>query len=102
MKLSLGPYPAVSLKDARERKNEVKRLLAAGIDPGQQKKDAALIEAKANTFEAIADELLNQKRRETKADRTLGKVEWLLSLARLAHFAFTQSRANACWIMFAG
>lgn len=84
LKLSLGPYPAVSLKDARERRDAARRLLASGIDPGQQKKAAALTEAnaKANTFEAIADELLEKKRREAKADRTLNKLEWLLSLAR--------------------
>ena len=38
----------------------------------------------ANTFDAIASELLDKKRREAKAERTLGKLEWLLSLARPA------------------
>jgi integrase len=58
--------------------------LAIGIDPGQQKKTAALLKAnaEANTFDAIADELLEKKRREAKAVRTLGKLKWLLSLAR--------------------
>ena len=40
--------------------------------------------ASANTFDAIATELLDKKRREAKAERTLGKLEWLLSLARPA------------------
>lgn len=59
--LSLGQYPAVSLQDARKRRAEAKALLAAGIDPGEQKKEAkaaakiAHKEAK-NTFEAIARE----------------------------------------------
>ncbi len=84
MKLSLGVYPAVALKDAREQRDAAKRLLAAGIHPGQQKKSAALIKAnaKANTFDAVADELLDKKKREAKAARTLGKLDWLLSLAR--------------------
>jgi hypothetical protein len=36
LKLSLGAYPAVGLKDAREQREAAKRLLAAGVDPGQQ------------------------------------------------------------------
>jgi integrase len=84
LKLSLGIYPAVSLKHAREQREATKRLLAAGIDPGQQKKTVALTKAnaEANTFDAIGAELLAKKRREAKADRTLDKLEWLLSLAR--------------------
>jgi integrase len=86
LKLSLGAYPAVGLKDAREQRDSAKRLLAAGIDPGQRKKTAALAKAnaEANTFEAIAAELLDKKRREAKVDRTIAKLEWLLSLARPA------------------
>lgn len=83
LKLSLGPYPAVGLKDARAQREAAKRLLASGIDPGQQKKAAALTKAntEANTFDAIAAELLDKKRREAKADQTLSKLEWLLNLA---------------------
>jgi integrase len=40
--------------------------------------------ASADTFDAIASELLDKKRREAKADRTLGKLDWLLGLARPA------------------
>jgi len=83
LKLSLGAYPAVGLKDAREQREAAKRLLAAGVDPGQQKKTVALTKANAgaNTFDAVAAELLEKKRRESKAATTLGKVKWLLSLA---------------------
>jgi Arm DNA-binding domain len=35
LKLSIGGYPAVSLKDAQ--RDGAKRLLAAGVHPGQQK-----------------------------------------------------------------
>ena len=38
--LSFGAYPAVSLKDARHRRDEAKELLARGIDPGEEKKQA--------------------------------------------------------------
>ena len=33
--LSLGAYPAISLKDARERREDAKKLIAEGTDPGE-------------------------------------------------------------------
>ena len=36
--LSLGVYPDVSLKMARERRDDARRLIAEGIDPGEQRK----------------------------------------------------------------
>jgi hypothetical protein len=32
--LALGAYPAVGLADARQRRDEVRKLLANGVDPG--------------------------------------------------------------------
>ncbi len=84
--LAIGVYPAVGLREAREAREEAKRLLADGRDPSQTKKIAKAVRAveSANTFDAIADELLDKKKREAKAERTLGKLEWLLGLARPA------------------
>lgn len=36
--LSFGTYPEVSLADAREKLAEARRLLAAKVDPGEQRK----------------------------------------------------------------
>ena len=36
--LSFGEYPAVSLKDARERREDAKRMLSRGIDPAEHKR----------------------------------------------------------------
>lgn len=36
--LALGVYPAISLTDARERRDEARKLIANGIDPGARKK----------------------------------------------------------------
>ena len=60
--------------------------MADGHDPSLAKRPAkaAKAAASANTFDAIASELLDKKRREAKADRTLGKLDWLLGLARPA------------------
>ena len=38
--LSFGAYPAVSLKDARHRRDEANELLARGIDPGDEQTQA--------------------------------------------------------------
>ena len=54
--LSFGEYPAVSLKDARGRREEAKGLLAKGIDPSAQKKAAKQeqVTAERDRFENIA------------------------------------------------
>jgi integrase len=54
--LSFGAYPAVSLKEARERRDEARKLLANGSDPGAVRKaqKVAQQERAANTFEAVA------------------------------------------------
>jgi integrase len=50
--LSFGAYPAVSLKDARQKREEAKAQLAKGIDPGVEKKRA---KAERYTFEAAGE-----------------------------------------------
>ncbi|MCL2123852.1 MAG: integrase arm-type DNA-binding domain-containing protein [Desulfovibrionaceae bacterium] len=64
--LSFGAYPAVSLKDARVRREAAKEQLADGIDPGAAKKEARKIAAakereEAATFEAVAREWYSKK-----------------------------------------
>ena len=57
-RMSLGVFPDVSLADAREKREEARRKVAAGVDPGEQRKAEAiaLVETTENTFEAIARE----------------------------------------------
>ncbi|MDQ1919402.1 tyrosine-type recombinase/integrase [Massilia pseudoviolaceinigra] len=56
--LSLGVYPDVGLKDARERRDAARKLLADGIDPGVNRKATkALREVQvANSFETVSRE----------------------------------------------
>ena len=56
--LSLGVYPDVSLKAARIRRDELRTVLANGIDPGVHRKvmEAAHTDRAANSFEIIARE----------------------------------------------
>lgn len=57
-RLSLGVYPDVSLRNARERRDEMRRLVANGVDPSVNRRvqKAAKAERSANSFEAIARE----------------------------------------------
>lgn len=56
--LSMGVYPDVSLGNARERRDDARKLLANGVDPSEQRKATkAAGEARdANSFEVIARE----------------------------------------------
>jgi integrase len=54
--LSFGIYPDVSLKAARQKRDDARTQLAAGIDPGEARKAEKLAQAGAETFEAIARE----------------------------------------------
>jgi Arm DNA-binding domain len=69
--VSLGAYPDVPLKDARERREEARRALASGVDPAAKRKTGrASLE---NTFEAIALEWLGKQQFATA---TREKAEW--------------------------
>ncbi|WP_324377597.1 tyrosine-type recombinase/integrase [Sphingomonas sp.] len=81
--LHLGQWPSVSLADARTRRDEARRNVAAGLDPAQLKKkarDVAKIAA-ANTFRAIAEEWYRKCEDEALAPITLRKIRWLLDIA---------------------
>ena len=78
-RLALGAYPIVSLKDARERREEAKKLLANGTDPSEAKKvqKAIKLENAANTFEKIAREW-HTNRLETWQPRTAEDIIYRL------------------------
>lgn len=73
--LALGTYPDVSLKRAREKRDEARRLLADGVDPNVQRKTERA--AQTETFEAIGREWLAH-RAKTTAAITQQKATWLL------------------------
>jgi integrase len=61
--LALGDYPTVTVAKAREARDEARRLLAEGIDPGEHRKTvkAAGVEAAANTFATLCMEWLSSR-----------------------------------------
>lgn len=83
-RISLGVYPDVGLKDARERRDASRKLLANGIDPGENRKaqKAATIERASNSFEVICREWLDS-RKEAVNDAQRAKT-----LARMVNDAF--------------
>jgi integrase len=78
-RLAFGVYPIVGLKDAREKREAAKKVLAAGDDPGvvrRAAKDRSKVEA-ANSFEAVARDWL-AKTASRREPITQGKVRtWL-------------------------
>jgi integrase len=56
--LSLGVYPDVSLKQARERRDDARKLVADGVDPSKNRKakKAARADRAGNSFEVVARE----------------------------------------------
>lgn len=73
--LALGAYPDISLKRARERRDEARKLIAEGIDPSAKKK--AERQASADTFSAIAAEWLELQHKRYKP-RSISKTQWML------------------------
>lgn len=80
--LSLGRYPDVSLKDARSARDAARKLLASGKNPSLEKRREAIAAriGAANTFKAVAEEVIAKGEREDRASATLTKARWFLSL----------------------
>jgi len=68
--LALGVYPIVGLSDARQRRDDAKKLLDNGVDPSINRKaaKAARNEAIGNSFEMVAREWHGHKKDEWSID----------------------------------
>ena len=69
--ISLGAYPDVSLKIARDRREEARKAIAAGVDPAAQRRAERV--GHENTFQVIALEWLTKRK---FAAKTRTKAEW--------------------------
>lgn len=78
--LSMGVYPDVGLKDARERRDQARKLLAQDIDPGENRKvqKAAKDERAENSFEVVAREWFAKHSphwAKSHADKIIARLE---------------------------
>jgi len=78
--LSYGPYPQITIAEARKKREESKKLLNEGGDPAIQKKldNIAARTASNNTFGLVAKEYLANMASNDAASSTLSKNRWLL------------------------
>ena len=79
-RISLGVYPEVGLAEARERREQARKQVASGIDPGQQRRaeKVALAERAEDTFTAIAHEwveMFSPKWVATHSSKVEGRLE---------------------------
>lgn len=79
--LTFGPYPLVSLLEAREKLLAAKKLLLTHTDPAsqKQKEKAAAIARSRNTFGLIAQEQLQLYAEKGLAEATMDKHRWALN-----------------------
>jgi integrase len=79
-RISLGVYPDVGLADARDKREAARKLIAAGIDPADQRKaiQVAEVELTENTFEVIAREwfgMFSVRWAPSHADKIIRRLE---------------------------
>ncbi|ELY2624589.1 integrase arm-type DNA-binding domain-containing protein, partial [Cronobacter sakazakii] len=76
--MAFGVYPETSLADARQKREEARRLVAAGVDPREHKRAVKEEQAKeVITFESVARDWhsSNQKWSESHSGRVLKSLE---------------------------
>ncbi len=83
--LSFGPYPATSLKAARDLRDEARAQLASGLNPAEVKQaaKAETLGKTEHTFNKVADRFIEKMTKEGRSKATLSKLAWLLKDARV-------------------
>ncbi|MFZ2028814.1 MAG: integrase arm-type DNA-binding domain-containing protein [Vitreimonas sp.] len=78
--LALGPYPHITLLDARKKREAAKDLIREGKDPtAEQRANQAAEESRGETtFAAFADLYLQRLAMAGRADATLKKSRWIV------------------------
>lgn len=82
--ISLGVFPDVGLAVARDKREEARRLLATGEDPGALKREKAIALRirQAGCLDVVADEYVERLRLKGRSESTIGKNIWLLDHVR--------------------
>lgn len=90
-RISLGPYPLVTLAEARDERDKAKKLLLQNIDPSEAKRDVKrlIVRNAANTFEVIAREWHERQLEKWSA----GYAEKIMCSFRMNVFPYIGNRA---------
>ena len=94
-KMSLGVYPTVTLKEAREKRNELRKGISNGIDPKEAKR-ATFIQPQ-ELFEEITNEWFLKKVKSVRAESHYSKV-WssILTKANFSIRMFSKPHMEVC------
>jgi integrase len=76
-KYTLGPYPAIDLKSARDLAGKALRAVAEGRDPGREKAQRAM---KADSIEHVVAQFIERHCKRSNRPRTAQETERLLRL----------------------
>lgn len=97
--MSLGVYPDVGLKEARNGRDKARRQLSDGFDPSQAKKAAKAVkkELKDGTFEAVALEWFDIKIKPLSASHSGRTMAYLRNdlLPYLGRYQISEIKAPA-------
>ena len=96
-KHGLGPAPEVSLAEARQKADEVRRLIRSGIDPREDRRakqaEADIAAAKLITFDQAASRFIESHRAGWKSDKHAG--QWQATLSTYASPVFGKLPVSA-------
>lgn len=85
-KLSFGPYPLISLQEARALRDEARLELYRGGNPARRRREARIAARlrASDRFEDVAQEYIDKCMAEGQAPATTAKARWFLDLLRPA------------------
>jgi len=80
-RISFGPYPLVTLAEAREERAKAKKLLVQGIDPSKAKREEKQLRIRntENTFKLVALEWF-EKNRDLWSEGYAKKIKYLFEM----------------------
>lgn len=93
LSMGLGPFPEISLAEARESARSLRKKIRDGIDPLQEKRKAKLTSSKAKTFEQCALAFIEDKKIEWRNDKHV--KQWSSTLTTYAFPLIGQFPINA-------
>ena len=82
--MGMGSFPDVTLAEARNLRDEARRMLRSGRNPIEVRREAARTATGRPTFGSVADALLESKARELRSKRSFDQWQASLTVATAA------------------